>query len=506
MKKSLLFRILSLALIALMLIGIMCSCKSGGETQNEGSGDAANEDSSTVSTLEDADINAMNILGPNDLGGETITFYLRLYGGIWDVKSLYADSILSDSINDAVYDRNERLKDQYNFNIEAIESAAQSYPTRMINWCLAGECPADVITAGGYDMTKIALKGVLRDLKQVDGLNLEEEWWNTTLNDQLSIANSLFYMSGDIICEDNMAVRVLFFNKTVAENKKYDPASIYDMVNNNEWTLEKMFQMASNCYEDLDEIAGQSKDDAYGLTIQAGLANYVFMTASDVRISRKNAEDIPELVIGSDRDVTITDQIGTYLNSGNAIYVGDDGTVQGAFKKGNALFMSEVLGTVRNMRNWDVKFGILPLPKYSTDQATFNHFADGNCLNLLAIPTDNDAKIDKIAFALEAMCIESVNTLNPAFYDKMLRGRYSYDVESWGMLDIILDSFFVENANLFRSDKETEGWGVFQNEFNNAVTAGESITGVLASHGDTTRTLIEKTVSKFKDISQAQSY
>ena len=168
--------------------------------------------------------------------------------------------------------------------------------------------------------------------------------------------------------------------------------------------------------------------------------------------------------------------------------------------------MTEVLGWVVSMRDWDVKFGILPMPKYSATQTTYNHYADGNCLNLLAIPTGKNAKLDKIAFALEAMCIESVGTLNPAFYDKALRGRYSYDVESGEMLDIILDSMFVENANLFKGDNENDGWGIIHKEIISAVSEGRSISPVLASYGDVARGKIMDTVTRFKDISQAQSY
>ena len=500
MKVSFLFRILSLILSVILLAGIVCSCKKSGD------GTLTDNSSNVVSTTGDTEINAMNILGENDLGGTTITFYLRSYGGIWDIKSLYADSILSDTINDAVYERNETLKAQYNFNIAVEESASQSYPTRIINWVMAGECPADVITAGGYDMAKIAVQGVLRDLKHVEGLDLEREWWNTTLNAQMSIANTLFYASGDIICEDNMAVRCLFFNKTFAENMGFAPESIYNMVENNEWTMEKMFQMASVCYSDRDDVEGQSKGDTFGLSVQKVIAHYIFMTAAGVRITDKNANDIPEVVLGSSNDITITDQIGTYLNRDNSVYCEDDGVVHASFKKNNALFLAEVLGTVVTMRNWDVKFGILPMPKYSTEQPTYNHFADGNCLNLLAIPTGNNAKLDKIAFVLEAMCIESNKTLNPAFYDRALRGRYSYDVESSSMLDIILNTMFIENANLYKGDKESDGWGIIQSELRDAVNSGSSISGVVASYKELTGTLINKTVTKLKDISMAQSY
>ena len=499
MKKTVLFKLFALSLALILLLSTACSCK------KEQEGEVPETEPDSAATQEELEINAMNVLGEKDLGGETVSFFLRAGGNMWDVKSLYADTILSDAVNDAVYERNERLKSQYNFDISVIESGSTSYPIKIITSVLAGNPPADVVTAGGYDMTKMALQGVLFDLNNINGLNLDKQWWNVTLNDQLSIANTLYYMSGDIICEDNMAVRCLFFNKTMAVNYGFDPASLYGMAEEGRWTMDEMFRMASKCYSDKDGISGKSEGDTFGFTGQE-VSTYVFMLAADVRTTAKNADDVPELVLGTGNDTDIVDSISAYFHKDDSVYLAGDGLVHKAFKTNSALFMTEVLGTVVSMRNWDVKFGILPMPKYSTDQASYNHFADGNCLNLLCIPTGNRARLDKIAFVLEAMCIESTNTLNPAFYDKVLRGRYAYDVESTGMLDIILDSMFIENANLFQGDGTDDGWGIIQKELRIAVNEGTSITGVLGSYGETTKILINSTVEKFKDISMAQSY
>jgi hypothetical protein len=104
------------------------------------------------------------------------------------------------------------------------------------------------------------------------------------------------------------------------------------------------------------------------------------------------------------------------------------------------------------------------------------------------------------------MCIESAKTLNPAFYDKCLRGRYAYDPESADMIDIILDSMFVENANLFKGDGENDGWGIIQAQLREAVNNGTSIRNVVDQYGTATAILIAQSVERLKDISVAQSY
>ena len=503
MKNTLWVRFFALALVLVMLISAACSCKKDEkEKENATSDTSAVEDVGT----EEKEFNALNVLGEKDLGGETIKFYLRSYGGIWDVSSLYADAILSDTINDAVYMRNEQLKRQYNFDIDMEESLAQSYPTRIVTQVMSGNFDSDVLTASGYDMTKIAVQGVLMDLNNIDALHLQDSWWNNTLNEQMSIGNTLYYASGDLMCEDNMAVRCLYFNKTLATNFGFNPADIYNLAKNGQWTMAQMFEMASKCYQDKDGVDGKSEGDTFGFTAQKVAVHYVFMTGANIRVTEKDGEDIPKVVLGTGNDTDIVDQISTYLHRDDSVYLEGDGLVHKAFRTNSALFMTEVLGTVVSMRDWDVKFGILPMPKYTVEQEAYHHFADGNCLNLLAIPTGLNAKLNTISFVLDAMCVESGKTLNPAFYDKCLRGRYAYDPESADMIDIILDSMFVENANLFKGDGENDGWGIIQAELREAVNDGTSIRNVVDQYGTATTTLINQTVEKLKDISIAQSY
>jgi hypothetical protein len=74
------------------------------------------------------------------------------------------------------------------------------------------------------------------------------------------------------------------------------------------------------------------------------------------------------------------------------------------------------------------------------------------------------------------------------------------------MIDIILDSMFVENANLFKGDGENDGWGIIQAELREAVNNGTSIRNVVDQYGGATTTLINQSVERLKDISIAQSY
>ena len=436
------------------------------------------------------ELHAKDILGERDLSGQTITFFNRTGGNMWDIQSLYAEEILSEDINDAVFARNEKLKEDYGFTVELIDSGATSYSKRLTQAILGGDYGFDVVTACGYDMAELAANAVLLDLTALDGLNLGSSWWNTTLNSQLSVGTALYYLSGDIICEDNMAVRCVFFNKGIADAIDHPAEELYTLATDREWTFEEMFSLAALAYVD----TGDKKTERIGFIAQKVVAGNVLLTAAGVRLTEKN--DVP--VFNQSLPTDVISAITGYL-TGDGVRIESDAL--NPFKNNRALFMTEVLGTVSKIRDWDVKAGILPLPLYQKGQESYNHFADGNCLNLLALPTGNAARRSNVIFMMEAMCIESDTTLNPAFYDKCLRGRYSSDPESRGMLTIILDSYFIEDANLFK-----RAWGSLQDDIVSAIMENQSVTTVLEKYRDSLPAEITKTVNRLSEIAAAQRY
>ena len=490
---------LCLLLMLALMLGSLAACKTKSENTDIGSAESSSDtaDQTEATTEEEAPKHAIDILGERELSDQTITFFARTGGNMWDIKSLYAEDYLSETINDAVYERNMQLKEIYGFDVAIVESGATSYSNRVKNQILGGNYAFDVLTACGYDMAELAASAVLRDLTLVDSLNVDGTWWNNTLNDQLTVANSLYYLSGDIICEDNMAVRVVFFNKSMADSLGTLSSELYTMAKEYKWTFEEMFELASKAYVDLDDIDGKSKGDRLGFIGQIQVAGYVFMTAAGVGISTKNDADEP--IMNPDFNYDVLDTVSAYFNRDNSVLIQSDALTP--YKNSNVLFMTEVLGTVVKIRDWDIKSGILPMPMYNASQKTYHHFADGNCLNLLALPTGNNLRLGDVTFMMDAMCIESAFTLNPAFYDTCLRGRYSYDPESAEMLDIILDSYFIENVNLYK-----RAWGNMQDEIMDAITNGNSVSGIIASYSENLPTIIQETVTKLKDISMAQKY
>jgi hypothetical protein len=94
---------------------------------------------------------------------------------------------------------------------------------------------------------------------------------------------------------------------------------------------------------------------------------------------------------------------------------------------------------VEVFRGMEANFGILPLPKFDEEQASYHSVVNSYTGTLLGIPK-SVVETEMISIVLEALAAESRYTLQPAYYDIALTRKYMRDEESEEMLDIIFNS------------------------------------------------------------------
>ena len=97
----------------------------------------------------------------------------------------------------------------------------------------------------------------------------------------------------------------------------------------------------------------------------------------------------------------------------------------------------------------DVEFGIVPVPKFDTEQEWIS--SNYGC-TLSAIPV-NTPDTDRSAIILEALNAESYRSVTPVYYESVLKGKLARDNDSEDMLDMIFgnlrfDFGFIHNNHL----------------------------------------------------------
>ena len=476
-------------LLASLLTASLISCGGDepGTTVNTGADTTPVTEAVTEAPRVKAD------LPDKDFGGRDFTFYGRIYDNVWSATDLYAHEEVGEQINDAVYARTMFIEDTYNIKLGAIESKTETVTSELKKLITAGDDSFEAIVCDVYDSGALAVDGMLYDLKGLEHIDLSREWWAQSTNNSLSIANRQYYATGDIFIIDNKATRIFFFNKDIIRD--LDLENPYDLVEANKWTLDKYIELSEEALYDLNGDNTYTRDaDRYGTMAQTQLGAVLYF-ASGNRLTGKDKDDLPYAICSTANAISAMTAISEKIAGLPSISTsGDTGLSNGHhpdnleyFMDGRVLFAPEVLVHIETMRACQVDIGILPPPKFDEAQESYHCYADGWCVNVLSIPTTN-ANPNDTAFILEAMAADSMNNLTPAYFDVVLTDKYARDAQSVRMLDLILDSVVMDNANIF-------SWASIETTVSDAIYKG----GAIASAVEKKMTALEKAMKKTVD-------
>jgi len=384
-------------------------------------------------------------LEPRDFGGYGFCFLTRTIDNVdwveWDHRDLYAEEINGDIINDAVFNRNKKIEEKYNITIdETVVADFQGTVRKTVN---AGDDAYDVVVPHLMEVAPLAQAGVLLDIFRVPYLDFGMPWWNANCPRDLSIGNMLFVMQGDLLIMDNDAMEAMIFNKEVLKaNALENP---YDIVKRGEWTFDKLYDMSRGISKDLNGDGKMYiKDDLFGCILQAD-TDISFIVSGGDKICAKDSDDYPVITYGSERTYRIAEALmRLMLDEDNVVnlhrYAGKFGIYDEQVKmmeENRALFSWIRMRIVERLRAMETDFGVLPLPKLDKEQKDYITHMNPHTGAGIAIPK-SAADLEMTGMILEDLSAESRYTLQPAYYDLNLQGKFMRDEESREMLDIIL--------------------------------------------------------------------
>ena len=137
MKRNLLTGTLALLLISAAVTSIGC----GDASTDTGTVTQAPDAGNTTETAAVTENIYAHDLGSYDFGGETFTIYARQLMHL--NSAMHAEAADGTTLNDALYERNVRLMEQYNFKFEEIFEENDTKQARLA--VMAGEDTYDII-------------------------------------------------------------------------------------------------------------------------------------------------------------------------------------------------------------------------------------------------------------------------------------------------------------------------------------------------------------------------
>lgn len=444
-------------ILALILIASATSCGDN-FTPVEGTtdGETPVETSPAETTVFNLESSGIEI---KDFGGREFTILTHNvdnHAHTW--RMLDPEEINGENLNDAMYNSNKKIEEKYNVEISSFYSSTVSSDiSRSIN---AGD--NDYAAAFGYinALYPLAREGKFFNYYDLPDINLDADYWDQSLIDGLTYKDSLYVLTGDISPALNSRVYTMVFNKYLCEDLKLELP--YQYVLDGSWTLERFNKYISDVNSDLNGDSKMDYEDRWGFFSQDGCSWMMYFAGGGQVLSKSKSGDY-EIAFNTERNVRLaTEALQISIDKSKTLmanpYVAENGNSWAAatawFSGGGALFRSSVLEPIpRDLRTLDVNFGIVPFPKLDENQDRYYTLPEELSL-VFSIPVTSDT--DFVPLIMEALAVESVSTVSPAFYDVCLNGKVVRDEESKAMLDIIFasksfDIGYIMNLASFRS-------------------------------------------------------
>ncbi len=453
-------RVIALMLVLSMMIVPLAACS--GDSDDKPKETTAAKDTTAETT---ADPNAITTylepmdeeLVELDYGGEQIHILSRKdkdYAG----DELWVEELTNDPVNDAIYNRNLAVAEL--LGVEFIETRAgatndlQQKVDIMVN---SGDTTYDIVAGSVAYGTPMINDGLMYNLYDngIDTyLDATKPWWAQFWIEEAEMGDRLYCITGAPALSLTRLMFVIYYNKDLAEDHGID--DLYDVVNEGKWTIDYLSELANGIYRDLNGNDLRDEEDEYGIGIDNYVNTDIFWSSFDMKFLQKKADGWYELATGSKEKISIAfDKVWEliYENTGSYWLGGYDEEREEDFDElfanGTLLFAPLELkyAETEDFRNMQAEYGILPTPKYDEKQDTYYTYPHDQYTVFMVPITVRDPEMS--GAVLEAMAYESYKTLQPMYYDIVLKGRYANDPESRAMLDMITTNVTVDAAWIY---------------------------------------------------------
>ena len=355
-----------------------------------------------------------------------------------------------NKISQAVYERNQAIKEMYNVNIAAYGAAKDDGLDTLTAVIDAGDNDYDLVFLYRDNMATAIISGYMKDLTKVEYIDLENEWYNQSTLESMKISGHLFHMVSDFSLVDKARTNVLFLNRDLAQENALP--DIVSMVKNDSWTVEKMYTYASQVANDTNGDGIMDLDDQWGLAM-GGKENVLsFWSALGNKVVTVGANNRYSVNLTNRRSLWSIDEIEKLVAPNIAFEGNQFGTYNDCmdtFVAERMLFMSEILSAIENVgQRADFRYTVIPYPMLDEEQSTYYATNDNTYCATFGIPVcAGDFSFS--GFMIETLSWQSSKTTFPAYYEVACKVQNSYDAECAEMLDVIFDGVVFDFGLLY---------------------------------------------------------
>ena len=282
MKKT-----MALILAVIMVLSVLVACskpdpgvespESSGKAPEESKGPSA-ESTPAAESEPDESLSEYGAIGiPEGLNykDEQVTIvHWERWDDVPTEFEIAADDLAGDPVDDAIYKRNLYTEQLLGVDLNFVHLYLElGNINEMLDWCnrlenMMGDpsTPVDIVASYRRCIATATVRGIPQNLSVYSSLDFEKDWWPEYIKDEFDIGGQMFFATGDISTYLLYSMYMIFFNENMVE--QYGMDNPYTLVEDREWTVDKMIEMTSSVYEDIDGVAGKTPGDLFSFTLE----------------------------------------------------------------------------------------------------------------------------------------------------------------------------------------------------------------------------------------------
>ena len=380
-----------------------------------------------------------------DFGGRTFTIYSNEHSEREQHRFMIGpDNTTGDPVDDTVYERNLKVKEELNVNFEYFRSSANwdQITPELNKLIMAGDDTYDVITGSQYGVVKLMTNNCFLNVHTLEGFQFDEPWWNKTYMEELTLAPDVwFFMAGDYFTDVVRTTRVLYYNKTMYANYFDNGDGLYQMVLDGSWTMDKLSELTKAVYKDLDNDGKINQGDQVGYVTQLLMASVdPFVYGTDCVFINRESDGTISFNMLNDRNAKLAEVLTNFFYQEGSLVL-DNGEHTKEFAAGNALFLGySNFADSAKLRDMKDDFGYLPHPKLDESQKEYRSLIHDNAV-IGTIPVTSK-NTDMAGYILDELSRITHDTVLPAWYESALKVKYTRDNISAQVIDLIHDTAY----------------------------------------------------------------
>lgn len=449
-------RLFSVLLAALLAASVLVSCSESNVNSEEKTTDTqqTSTDGTVVEEEEETARFIDSLPETMDFEGAEIRFIAEEGGnGNLTELSIFVEEDTGDVVESAVYNRNLTVSDRLNVNIVLSQIGSSGIVSSNVKPAVtAGSDDYDVVGVYQYYGISLATQGIVHNLNSgaLQYNDFSREYWGRGYMENLTYKNMMPWCTGDLALRYTGGIYATYINKDLWNNF-YNDINIYDLVDEGEWTLDKMYDVTSTVYIDANGDGKKDLNDTYGYNQSMEDPLDGIAAASMVRFSQFDEEGNPYITLNSERTITFYEKLYRLCCENEGFYKStsdDNKEAMTMFAEGRSLMhVNKIYQSGVFLRDMEEDFALIPTPKLNDEQEHYNTMIHDS-VTLFGVPI-TVSKLDATSATLEALASESYRFVSPAYFDVALKVKYTRDSDAGRMIDIIRENVSADFAGLY---------------------------------------------------------